>query len=90
MICLQIQKTKLVLYLALKSKRVLQTELLYDRSVVTTEKMRQLRNPKGIHDAMLNLNKCMPHILRTIGIQLSHNQSVLLFLHCESPYGTYR
>lgn len=84
------KETKLGLYFVLKSKRVLQTELLYDRSVVTTEKMRQLRNPKGTHDVMLNLNKCMPHILRTIGIQLSHNQRVLLFLHCEPPYGTYR
>ena len=52
--------------------------------------MRKLRNPTGTHDVMLNLNKCMPHILRTIGIQLSHNQRVLLWLHCESPYGTYR
>ena len=51
--------------------------------------MRQLRNPKGTHDVMLNLNKCMPHILRTIGIQLSHNQRVLLWPYCESPYGTY-
>ena len=83
------KKTKLVLYFALKSKRVLQNELMNDCSVVTTEKMRQLRNPKGTHDVMLNLNKRMPHILRTIGIQLSHNQRVLLFLHCESPYGTY-
>ena len=74
----------------LKPKRVLQTELLYDRSVVTTEKMRKLWNPKGTHDVMLNLNKYMPHILRTIGIQLSHNQRVLLCLYCESPYGTYR